>query len=284
MTAIQLLEMEQGTPEWFQLRKTKITATDACVIMGVSKWKTILELYHEKLSNDPPKPPTKRQQRGIDLEPVAREFFTIKTSHNVHPQVVVKDWAMASLDGFNRYNFTVVEIKCPGVEDHSVALSGNVPDHYYPQCQFQMWVCDVPMMYYFSFDGIDGTLLEVRRNDEYIENMVKACWKFYQCLHKRIPPEPPEDAYKERNDDLWTQYALHYKSLCTEIKKMEKQEEELRKELIHLSGESNTKGAGITLCKVQRKGNVNYSKIESLKGIDLESYRGPTITSWRISI
>ena len=44
-------EMQQGTPEWLALRKTKITATDACVIMGSSRWKTKTQLYREKLSD-----------------------------------------------------------------------------------------------------------------------------------------------------------------------------------------------------------------------------------------
>ena len=66
------------------------------------------------------------------------------------------------------------------------------------------------------------------------------------------------------------------------IKELEKEEEEVRKQLIFLSGESNTKGAGISLCQIQRKGNVDYSKIPELRGVDVEKYRKPAINSWRI--
>lgn len=101
----------QGTPEWHQLRKTKITATDACVIMGVSPWKTRLQLYHEKLSNDPPKPPNYAMQRGLDLEPIARDLYIAKTGIYVEPKVIINEWAMCSLDGISSCGFHAVEIK-----------------------------------------------------------------------------------------------------------------------------------------------------------------------------
>ena len=59
--------------------------------------------------------------------------------------------------------------------------------------------------------------------------------------------------------------------------------EDLRKQLIFLSGESNSRGSGISLCQVVRKGNVDYAKIPELKGIDLEKYRKGSISSWRIT-
>src|ERR1700752_2200587 len=108
------LNVEQGTQERLELRKTKITATDAIVIMGASNWKTKVHLYHEKLSNDPPMPSNERMKRGIDLEPVARDLFTIQTGIFMEPKVIVKDWTMASLDGISELGQCILEIKCPG--------------------------------------------------------------------------------------------------------------------------------------------------------------------------
>lgn len=181
--------LEQGTSEWLELRKTKITATDASSIMGVSPWKTKQQLYYEKLSNDPPSPPNAYMQRGIDLEDLARELFIVKTGIHVFPKVVIKDWAMASLDGMSSCGKHIVEIKCPGSKVHKTSVSGNIPYYYYPQLQHQMYVCSVQMAYYFSFDGIDGVLVKVRRDDEYIEKMVDEELKFYYCLMNKVPPE-----------------------------------------------------------------------------------------------
>lgn len=185
-------EYIQGTLEWLELRRTKITATDAAVIMGESKWKTKTQLYQEKINGVNREAPNQRMQRGLDLEPVARDLFTIKTGVRVYPKVVVKDWAMASLDGIDYGQKILVEIKCPGYADHAIAVTGKIPNHYYPQLQHQMYVCDLEKMYYFSFDGIDGIIVEVMRDNKYIEKLISEEFKFYTCIRDRIPPEPSE--------------------------------------------------------------------------------------------
>lgn len=276
-------KIEQGSPEWHALRKTKITATDASVIMGASHWKTRIQLYHEKLSDEPPTPPNERMQRGIDLEPIARALFNFNTGFNMQPAVLVKGWLMASLDGRDEDLGAILEIKCPGEKDHAIALAGRVPDHYYPQLQHQIFVAGVQVAYYFSFDGFDGVTVEVRRDDEYIAKMLDEEQKFYECLVNKTVPAPSESDYIERDDELWQQCSSNWLSVDAQIKELEKQLEHWRNQLIHLSGSSNTKGAGISLCQVTRRGNIDYAKIPQLKGIDLEQYRKAAIESWRIT-
>ncbi len=281
--SLQILTLDQGTPEWLALRKTKITATDSCVIMGANPWKTRIQLYNEKILDSNNTFVNERMKRGTDLEPIARELFSIQTGIEMKPAVVVKDWAMASLDGLSPCGRFALEIKCPGNEDHAIALSGKVPNKYYPQCQKIYYVNDVDICYYYSFDGADGVIVEVKRDQNYIDKMVKEELQFFKCLQNRTPPEPEESDYIYREDDLWKQYATQWTTLVQEMKEMEKIEEELRKQLIFLSGESNSKGAGISLCQVRRKGNIDYSKITELQGIDLEKYRKPTTDAWRIT-
>jgi putative phage-type endonuclease len=279
---LDLINIEQGSQEWLALRKTKVTATDANIVMGASHWKTKLQLYHEKLSDEPAAPPNERMKRGTDLEPIARELFCIDTGIYMVPRVIVKDWAMASLDGISEDN-EILEIKCPGEKDHAIALAGKVPDHYYPQLQFQMYVADAKRVYYYSFDGFQGVTVVVERDDEYIAAMVERAKWFYGCMINKTPPERDEDEYVERDDDVWEECVAKWKITSADIKRLESQEDELRKKLIFLSGEQNTKGSGISLCQVQRKGNVDYAKVPQLKGIDLEPYRKPSTTSWRIT-
>jgi putative phage-type endonuclease len=273
----------QGSNEWLELRKTKVTATDARVVMGVDLWKTPLRLFKEKTSNVNPFYINKKMQRGLDLEDEARELFRIKTGVEVMPKVVVKNWTMASLDGVNQSGNFIVEIKCPGEKDHSAALSGKIPDHYYPQLQHQMFVCDVGDMYYFSYDGLDGVIIKVERDDRYIAKMLNKELEFYECLVNRVPPKPTENDYTERNDEQWLDLASEWKCVREGIKYLEKQEEEIRKKLIQLTGESNSRGAGISLSKITRKGNINYSIIPEIKNIDLEPYRRDSTYFWKIN-
>jgi putative phage-type endonuclease len=128
-------------------------------------------------------------QRGLDLEPIARENFIRSTGIQVMPIVVVKDWAMASLDGMSDDGSCIVEIKCPGSRDHSTALKGKIPDHYQAQLQHQMYVTGLQETFYYSFDGKEGVYFKVKRDDEYIERMVNKEKKFYENLMLRIPIE-----------------------------------------------------------------------------------------------
>lgn len=278
---MQDLRFVQGTPQWREFRKSHITATDATVILGVSKWKTPRQLYNEKTYIGTfPSDTSDRMQRGIDLEPIARACYEKKVNTQFTPKVVVKEWAMASLDGISDNN-QIVEIKCPGKKDHEIATLGNVPQHYYPQLQHQMYVCDAEKVDYFSFDGNDGVIVEVVRNETYIKNMIEKELEFYMCLKNKTPPTE-EEKYVERQDPVWEQLANRWKNIKKKKKEVEEEEEDIRQELIKASGDVNTKGFGLSIFNIIKKGNIEYSQIPLLKGIDLEQYRKPSYNSWRI--
>lgn len=278
-----LNDLEQGSQEWLSLRKTKITATDASVIMGVNPWKNKLQLYEEKMGVSLPIVQNERMKRGIELEPIARSLFNMQTESNMKPVVIVNDWMMASLDGRDEATGAIIEIKCPGNKDHELAIQGKIPDYYYPQLQHQMYVANVQSMHYYSFDGVNGVSILVRRDQDFIHSMMEQEYRFYECLMNKVSPENEKDTYLDRDDAIWNEYATQWKQINQSLKDLEKQEEFLRGKLISLSGNSNSRGAGISLCQIQRKGNVDYSKIPELKGLDLEKYRKSSSSSWRIS-
>lgn len=278
-----MANIEQGTLEWLEYRQDKITATDAVVIMGASKWKTPYQLYLEKTSPVEKKTCNFAMQRGLNLEPIARELFELKMNCCVSPAVVVKDWAMASLDGISESGDIAVEIKCPGSKDHEKALGGKIPDHYYPQLQHQLYVTGLPGMYYFSFDGDEGVSIFVDRDQKYIDKMLEAEQKFIVCVRENIPPSLTEDDFVLQDNDQWKDLANQWLKVKSLIKNLQEDEESLRTSLIQLAGKSNAKGAGISLTKVTRKGSVDYSKIKELKNIDLEKYRKFDSEYWKIS-
>ena len=45
---MKIIPIEQQSPEWFEWRKTGITASDMPIIMGVSPYKTPWQLWAEK--------------------------------------------------------------------------------------------------------------------------------------------------------------------------------------------------------------------------------------------
>jgi len=174
--------MEQGSQEWLALRKTKITATDAPVIMGECPWKDPLTLYYEKRDPNFFSVATERMKRGTELEPMARFYFVLDIGIIVEPSVIIKDWAMASLDGISSCGKYAVEIKCPSKKYHDMAKQGKIPSHYTAQLQHQMWVCDIDSMYYYSFDGSEGVTVQLSRDPYYLNTLIEKEKIFYDCL------------------------------------------------------------------------------------------------------
>ena len=179
-------DLVQGSDEWLALRKSNhITASEAPVIMGVSPWQTPFSLWQYKMGLTPGQKTNNAMKRGTQMEEPARCEFIKLVGIEVKPAIAVSDnhpFMMASFDGLSNDGDVVVEIKCPGRTDHDKALSGVIPDKYYPQLQHQMCVAGVEMMFYFSFDGSKGKVLEVNRDDSYILNMIEKEKEFYKMM------------------------------------------------------------------------------------------------------
>jgi len=277
----------QGSKEWSELRKNKIGASDAPIIMGVSPWKTPFELFNDKLGLSNDQNLTAPMQRGIDLEPIARKKFENQTGIMVFPEVRIHskyDWMMASLDGVDISGKTAVEIKCPGEIDHQLALQGKIPDKYIPQLQHQMYVLGIEVMYYFSYSNESSNLLQINIDDKYIDVLLYKEKEFYDRLQRLDPPELCERDYQIREDDEWKKLARQYTECQKLHSEIEKDMESIKKELIKISKGKNSKGSGITFSSCVKKGSIDYKKIPEIRDLNLEIYRKPPTQYYRISI
>jgi putative phage-type endonuclease len=277
--------MEQDTQEWHEFRRNKIGASDAPIILGISPWKTPYQLWEEKVFGKVYEQ-TSSMARGKALEPLARETFEKMTGIPVMPKVVVhkqRKWQMASLDGITFDNTTIVEIKCPSAEIHGMAKEGKIPDHYMAQIQHQLAVTEAQKAFYFSFDGEKGALVEVFENEEFISDLVEKEEKFYGLMMNQEPPILTERDYEVREDEQWKLVADEWLSVHASLKSLEEKEEALRQQLLHLSKDRNTKGAGIMLTKYACKGRVDYDAVPELKNVNLNQYRKASCQKWRIS-
>lgn len=176
----------QGSAEWLEMRRHKIMASDAPIILGVSPWKKPLQLLIEKLSGTESEKKV-HMQRGNDLEPEARELFESLTGHFVAPRVLFHprdEWMGASVDGINDGGI-LVEIKCPGKKDHETALNHQVPSKYEAQLQHQLYVCGLDYMYYFSYNPSHEkkhAVFMVSRDNDFVLKMIPKLQAFYQIL------------------------------------------------------------------------------------------------------
>jgi len=278
----------QGSKEWLELRKTKITGTDAAVILGISPWKTPFTLWEQKRGIRPPDTVTPHMQRGSYLEPIALKAYETKTKVQMLPSVVISkkhSWMMGSLDGINFERDLILEIKC-GEKVYAEAKKGNIPDYYISQMQHNMSCANVDMSHFLCWlPDNDGILMEVPRDNKYIENLIEKELAFYLLLKSGKPPEmtdkdccfisDPQDPFR-----LIEKEWLDTKAQAT-IWSMK--EEELRNKLIDSAKDGSCQGQYAKATKYTCKGRINYRDIPALKDVDLEQYRGEDSIQWRLS-
>lgn len=276
--------------DWLEMRKDKIGASDAPVIMHRSPWTTPYQLWEEKVGLRSPKTQTASMKRGLALENEALHSFEKMTGLVMFPQMVKihpkNSWMMATLDGLTIDSKEILEIKCPGREDHDLAKKGTIPDKYIPQLQHQIEVCGVDSAYYFSYLNGEGVIVEVVRNQEFIEEMLAREQEFYQCMTTFTPPAKTarDKEYHKMDDDMWRTLAGQWLEVQQEIRLLTSREEELRATLIGMCPDKKpSSGFGISVNRVVKPGNIDYKSIPELQGVDLNAYRKQPSEYWTIT-
>lgn len=180
---MKLMQLKQRSREWLDWRATKICASDAPILMNQSPFKTVEQLYLEKTKHYE-SAPNQYMLRGIELESVALTEFEKETGLIMFPCVGEHEngWMAASFDGMTIEQDVIVEIKCPGKVDTLLAINGEIPKKYKAQLQHQMFVAGLEDMFYYSFSGTCGIIIEVKRDNEFIEIMLEKEYQFWQRL------------------------------------------------------------------------------------------------------
>jgi putative phage-type endonuclease len=271
--------------EWLQWRRKGVGATDACVIMGVSPWRTMHELWQDKVFGNAEQLENSAMSRGKELEPVARSWFEKTMNVTVFPQNRVhkeKEWIRASLDGIDMQEKVLVEIKCPNRQDHFVALNDMIPEKYMPQVQHQLLVTGLPGMYYCSFDGSEGKIVEVARDDAYIQTMLEEERKFWDMvLKKEAPPLTERDFVSMKDNQAWMDAEILWHKTKQMLEIAEAQEKEIRGTMIALAGDRNAQGNGVKISKTMCPGAIDYKQIMAdYPHINWESYRKKSFVKW----
>lgn len=280
------MKLIQNTPEWLEARKSKIGASDAPVILGISPWKTPFQLWEEKLGLAESDSQSWAMKAGHAIEKVARSQVEEKLGIALMPMVKIhaeRPWMMASLDCMSLDEQTIVEIKLASAEDHAGVKEGKVPAKYFPQLQHQIEVCGLSFSWYCSCHEGSIELLRVEKDSKYIEKMVEEEKNFMKLLRDLEPPPLCTRDYRVKEGGQWEAVAEEWKSANAQLKFYKEKEAALRQQLIDLCEEENSLGHGVRATKVIKKGNVKYNLIPQLKEINLDEYRGPTTQSWRLT-
>lgn len=275
------MNLEQGGKDWLAWRRQGIGSSDAPIIMGVSPWCDVLTLYKRKRGELPEQESNWAMARGTRLEPKVREVLE-KSLGVLEPATLTHNdipWMRASVDGISLDGKVVVEIKCPGQADHAIAQAGQVPPKYIPQVQHILAVSDCDTLIYASYNSGELLTVSVPRDEAYIALLIKAEQAFWDAIQAGIPPV----VEGQRTDDAWLEAAVRYREAKTVYDLAAESLETAKAALLALT-DTGSSGAGIEVSRVNKKGNVDYKAIPVLKGLDLEPYRKPGHTEWRITI
>ena len=195
--------MEQGTETWLQARKKGIGSSDAPSIMGVCEYRSMLDVWKDKLGLLPPIKENPAMALGHKFEIVARARFCLANDIEIDPAFVKHEdceFIFASLDGANLEKKITVEIKYMGLEKWTAIAESKAPTPmHYAQIQHQLLVTGFPMSYYICYTLTDDKkeidkyqCLEVPKNDEYITELFKKEIEFWAMVKNNVaPPDEP---------------------------------------------------------------------------------------------
>jgi putative phage-type endonuclease len=277
----------QNREEWLKLRKNYLGASDAPVIMnGMHFNKTPYKLWKEKLGIGAGTKDNGAMQYGRRNEEPARRAYEKYTSNLMTEEVVFhpeKKFMMATLDGLSFNGDVAVEIKCPGEADHSVARQGRVPEKYMPQLQHQLACIGINQIHYYSYRDGKGILIEVGRDDKYIDRIYQEEGSFWEKVLKLEAPGLMAKDYQNMEEmDEWERVAKDWSILNRDLKALEEKEKSFRKKLIKMAGDGNAMGHGLLVSRIVRRGSVDYKAIPELQNVELDKYRKGAIESWRV--
>jgi len=193
---------ESNREEWLKARKSGLGGSDMPAIMGVSPWKTALDVYLEKTQDLPAETETPAMRRGTVLEPIAADEYQRATGkklqrghaglpvgilrHSEHP------WAQANLDRVVMGTKTLAEIKVPGLSAFSKIKTQGVSPTYQIQGQHYLFVTGLDAVLFIIFNAERWEFLEVtvERDPDIIEMIQEAGHNFWENNIKAgRPPE-----------------------------------------------------------------------------------------------
>jgi hypothetical protein len=161
---VRVIDAPQGSPEWFAARVGKVTASRASDVMAkgrsgepsATRAAYMGELIAETLTCAPVNSfkGNADTERGVELEPKARELYEVNTGAVVrsvglvlHPTI---DRAAASPDGL--VGKGGLEIKCPKPHIHlDYLLAGIPPKAYVPQMAMQAACAELEFVEFVSY-------------------------------------------------------------------------------------------------------------------------------------
>ena len=222
-------------------RKKGIGGSDIAAIIGVSQFKTALDVYLSK-TTEQPEQQGEHLYWGHALENPIIDRFIQDTGANVIRQPEMRrhpdyEWAIANADALITNGDTIEASSAFKSREWGADDTDEVPIEYIAQVQWYMWIYNLQEAYIAALiGGNQYRQYHITRDDELIAMLAEKAQAFWQNhVIPRIPPNPQDgaDAQKlypsdngdtaEADSDTLTAYA--------ELRELKAQEKELKAQI-----------------------------------------------------
>ena len=297
----KIIDLEQGSPEWLEWRRDHVGGSDAPAILFLTppprdRFRVWLEKVGAvKASSVGPSSYETPMQRGLRLEPEARNRYSAEIGAFAPPACLEctrwgQQFMSASVDGYIAGE-KIVEIKCPVTSrTHLDAREGKIPPAYLCQMQHSMFVAEVPVCDYVSFDGEELVIIAVPFDEGYVsKKLLPTLAEFWNHVIDETPPVAQPDVEvnleeKPEVHELLRRY-LSYLAMREEADQLLSAAGAELKCALTQYGRATAPEAIVHW--ERRRGWIQYRELPEVKallktGVDLAEFRGPDVLSFRV--
>lgn len=280
---MKIIEFEDEK-QWLEYRRLGIGASDIPAICGVCPYRTSLQTYISKVFGEEQED-NFWMARGRANEGEARLMFELTRGGEYPPTFCVHEhvpYFFASLDGYNKKDNTILEIKNPGSKVLAMAARGDVPINYMYQIQWQLMISNANRAYYFVYNAetMEQHIIEVYPDLELQKKITKAAHDFWEMVQNQTPPKDKRDT--RLVDDETSAIMSRMYDLKQEIKNLSCQYESLKSQLIDMEGEGMSLESERFLFYKSERASIDYKRAAEDFKADLTKYTKPVSITWTI--
>ncbi|HHX83700.1 MAG TPA: hypothetical protein GX696_12075 [Pseudomonadaceae bacterium] len=183
--------------EWLEARKRGIGGSDAAAIAGLSKWRSPMAVYLDKIGALEPEEAGEAALWGTKLEDLVAREFSERTGYRVQRRNAILQhpdypFMLANID---RYVFTpegraLLECKTTSAYNADAWADDRIPDEYVLQVQHYLAVTGLQTGYIaVLIGGQRYSHKRIERDEEIIKYLIQIESDFWRLVENRTPPE-----------------------------------------------------------------------------------------------
>lgn len=183
--------------EWLKYRKQGIGGSDAGAVCGLNPYRTAMQVYHDKTSDEIEEIDNEAMRQGREFEDYVARRFMEATGKKVRRanymfQDEEKPFMLADVDRMLVGENAGLECKTASPFMAEKWKDGKIPMSYQIQCHHYMSVCNAEAWYIaVLIYGREFKYYKIERDEQVITDLIqieKDFWKNH--VEKRILPEP----------------------------------------------------------------------------------------------